>query len=221
MNINKRASLVLARLKSRYPVLKTALHWNNPWELLVATILSAQCTDVQVNKITPVLFQKWPEPVDLAHATVDEVAEVIRSAGFYRNKSKNIVASAKIIHSRHGGQVPSTMNDLLSLPGVARKTANIVLSGAFGINEGIAVDTHVKRISFRLGLTGSSNPDIIEKDLMPLFPATEWANVNHMLVFFGRDVCMARKPLCEKCELLDICPRSGMTNSIEGSSTRF
>ncbi|WP_045214589.1 endonuclease III [Desulfonatronovibrio magnus] len=210
MNINTRAEVVLNRLKTRYPVLKTALNWENPWQLLIATVLSAQCTDKQVNKITPELFRKWPEPVDLAHAPLDQVAEVIRSAGFYRNKSKNIIASAKIIVSKFEGKVPSSMEDLLVLPGVARKTANIVLSGAFGLNEGIAVDTHVKRIAFRLGFTSSSNPVIIEKELMNIFVRQDWANLNHMLVFFGREVCTARKPGCAVCELSDICPRKGL-----------
>lgn len=198
---------MLARLKSRYPVLKTALNWETPWQLLVATVLSAQCTDKQVNKVTPVFFQKWPAPFDLARAPVEEVARVVHSTGFYRNKSKNLVAAAGIVAREFNGEVPSSMQDLLSLPGIARKTANIVLSGAFGINHGIAIDTHVKRISFRLGLTESTNPSVIEKDLMPLFPRQDWANVNHMLVFFGREVCRARKPNCTGCELGDICSK--------------
>lgn len=202
---------MLARLKSRYPVLKTALNWETPWQLLVATVLSAQCTDKQVNKVTPVFFQKWPAPFDLARAPVEEVARVVHSTGFYRNKSKNLVAAAGIVAREFNGEVPSSMQDLLSLPGIARKTANIVLSGAFGINHGIAIDTHVKRISFRLGLTESTNPSVIEKDLMPLFPRQDWANVNHMLVFFGREVCRARKPNCTGCELGDICSKKGIS----------
>ncbi|MFN2268305.1 MAG: endonuclease III [Desulfonatronovibrio sp.] len=206
----KTAREVLSLLKLRYPSPQTALNWENPWQLLVATVLSAQCTDKQVNKVTPEFFRRWPTPRDLACAELLAVASVIKSAGFYRNKSKNLVAAAKIIVSKFAGEVPPSMDDLLVLPGVARKTANIVLSGAFGINEGIAIDTHVKRICFRLGLTSSSNPDIIERDLMPLFPRAEWANVNHMLVFFGRDVCKARKPLCGKCDLAEICPQMGV-----------
>ncbi len=201
---------MFTRLKVRYPQVKIALNWGNPWQLLVATVLSAQCTDVQVNKITPVFFQRWPAPHDLEKTPVEDVAEVIRSAGFYRNKSKNLSAAARIIVSRFNGQVPDSMEDLLVLPGVARKTANIVLSNAFGINQGIAVDTHVKRIAFRLNLTGSTNPDVIEKDLMPLFPAEEWGNINHMLVFFGREVCGARKPACHSCGLEDICSKRGI-----------
>ncbi|MFO7727391.1 MAG: endonuclease III [Desulfonatronovibrio sp.] len=210
MNKNQLAAKVLDRLKARYPDLKTALVWKTPWQLLVATVLSAQCTDRQVNKITPLFFQKWPTPFDLVQASPEEVAQVIRSAGFYRAKSKSLVGAANIIVKDFGGKVPSCMQDLVSLPGVGRKTANIVLSGAFGINKGIAVDTHVKRISFRLGLTESGKPEVIEKVLMPLFPREEWANVNHMLVFFGRDVCRARKPACCDCELKDICHQNGV-----------
>jgi endonuclease III len=209
MNKDKQATEVLTRLKVRYPVVTTALNWQNPWQLLVATVLSAQCTDVQVNKITPVFFRKWPGPYDLEKAHVRDVEEVIRSAGFYRNKAKNLLAAAKIIVDTHKGHVPGSMEELLTLPGVARKTANIVLSNAFGINQGIAVDTHVKRIAFRLGLTGSANPDIVERDLMPLFPVEEWGSINHMLVFFGREVCAARKPGCHSCELDDICSKRG------------
>lgn len=210
MNKNQLAAKVLDRLKARYPDLKTALVWKTPWQLLVATVLSAQCTDRQVNKITPLFFQKWPTPFDLVQALPEEVALVIRSAGFYRAKSKSLVGAASSIVKDFGGKVPSCMRDLVSLPGVGRKTANIVLSGAFGINKGIAVDTHVKRISFRLGLAESVNPEVVEKELMPLFPREEWANVNHMLVFFGRDVCRARKPVCCDCELKDICHQNGV-----------
>jgi endonuclease III len=210
MNKQKLALEITARLKLRYPRLQTALNWKNPWQLLVATVLSAQCTDKQVNKITPVFFQKWPTPFDLVNSSLEEVAQVVRSAGFYRNKSKNLIAAARIIVSRFNGQVPDRMEDLLALPGVARKTANIILSNAFGINQGIAVDTHVKRISFRLGLSDSTNPDVIEKDLTVLFPVEEWGDVNHLLVFFGREVCKARRPECARCELNDICVKKGI-----------
>lgn len=210
MNKDKLAAEVLTRLKVRYPEVKTALNWQDPWELLVATVLSAQCTDVQVNKITPVFFRRWPGPHDLKKARLQDVEEVIRSAGFYRNKAKNLLSTAKIIVDTHKGRVPGSMEELVTLPGVARKTANIVLSNALGINQGIAVDTHVKRIAFRLGLTGSTNPDIVERDLMPLFPVKEWGGINHMLVFFGREVCGARKPGCSGCELADICSKRGI-----------
>lgn len=210
MNKEKLALEITARLKIRYPRLKTALNWKNPWQLLVATVLSAQCTDKQVNKITPVFFQKWPTPFDLEKSSLEDVAHVVRSAGFYRNKSKNLKAAARIIVSRFNGKVPDRMEELLALPGVARKTANIILSNAFGINQGIAVDTHVKRISFRLGLSGSTNPDIIEKELTLLLPVEEWGNINHLLVFFGRDVCKAKRPECSRCELNDICLKKGI-----------
>ncbi len=210
MNKHKLASEVLARLSTRYPSLKTALDWQDPWQLLVATVLSAQCTDIRVNRITPGLFEKWPGPQELAQAHPRQVEQVVRPAGFFRNKSRNLVAAAQIIVSRFSGQVPRTMEELTSLPGVARKTANIILSNAFGINQGIAVDTHVKRIAFRLDLTDSADPKAIEKDLMPLFPLSQWGNVNHMLVFFGREVCTARRPRCPACELADLCPCKGI-----------
>ena len=210
MNKEQLSLEILTRLKLRYPSAKTALDWENPWQLLVATVLSAQCTDKQVNKVTPVFFQKWPSPFDLEKCPVEDVALVIRSTGLYRNKSRNLVAAAKIIVSRFKGQVPGRMGDLLALPGIARKSANVILSNAFGINQGIAVDTHVKRIAFRLNLTVSANPDVIEKDLMPLFHVDEWGNINHMLVYFGREVCTARRPGCAGCELDDICPKKGI-----------
>ncbi|WP_028574465.1 endonuclease III [Desulfonatronovibrio hydrogenovorans] len=210
MNRPLTAPIILNRLKSRYSSPETALNWENPWQLLVATVLSAQSTDKQVNRITPLFFKKWPAAHDLARASLEEVEDAVRSAGFFRTKSRNLLATSRIIVSRFNGRVPDTMKDLLVLPGVARKTANIILFNAFGKNEGIAVDTHVKRISFRLGLTEATNPDSVEKDLIKLFPRKEWGNINHMLVFFGREVCKARKPLCHECELEDICPRTGV-----------
>ena len=198
---------VLKRLRQRYPAPGTALTWRNPWELLVATILSAQCTDIQVNRITPELFSTWPSPDSLARAEPQNVQEVIGPTGFFRTKTKYIIHSARIIAGRFQGRVPANMEDLLSLPGVARKTANIVLYGAFGINAGVAVDTHVKRISQRLGLTRSRHPGAIEKDLMFQVAQQDWGDLNHMLVFLGREVCRARKPLCIECPLSDICPQ--------------
>ncbi|KUJ96496.1 MAG: Endonuclease III [Desulfonauticus sp. 38_4375] len=209
MNSKELALTILKRLEKLYP-LKTALNWQNPYELLVATILSAQCTDERVNKVTPLFFKKWPDAETLAQASLTEVEEVIRSTGFYRNKAKNLVNTAKILSSKHGGKVPSTMEELLELPGVARKTANIILSNCFGVNAGIAVDTHVKRLSFRLGLSREKSPDKIEKDLMAIFPRQEWGKVNHLLVYLGREICKARKPDCQKCPLADICPKLGI-----------
>ncbi|WP_457571067.1 endonuclease III [Desulfovulcanus sp.] len=206
MNKKERAKSILQRLKNRYPASKTALEWESPWQLLVATVLAAQCTDARVNLVTPEFFRKWPDIKSLVQADLADVEAVIRSTGFYRNKAKNLVAAAQKICADFKGQVPDSMEELVTLPGVARKTANIVLSNAFGKNEGIAVDTHVKRLSFRLGLTRSKNPNIIEKDLMALFPKKDWGDVNHVLVLFGREICKARKPRCGECELGDICP---------------
>ncbi|ACV68117.1 endonuclease III [Desulfohalobium retbaense] len=205
-----RAGIVLERLAQRYPRPASALQWQSPWELLVATVLSAQCTDQRVNAVTPGFFHRWPDPESLAQAEQEEVEQAIRSTGFFRNKSKNLLATAQRIVKEHEGQVPDTMSQLLALPGVARKTANIVLSNAFGHNEGIAVDTHVKRLANRLGLTDAKDPNHIEQDLMPLFPQNQWGALNHYLVLFGREVCKARSPLCSQCPLYDICPRYGV-----------
>jgi endonuclease-3 len=210
MSVRKRAAVVLERLSLRYPNPETALTWSTPWELLVATMLSAQCTDERVNKVTPNVFAKWPDIPSQAEADPTEVEDVVRSTGFFRNKAKNMIGAARMCLELHDSEVPRTMAELIRLPGVARKTANIVLSNAFNIHEGIAIDTHVKRISFRLGLTKSDNPTIIERDLMPLFPRPQWGDINHCLVLFGREVCRARKPVCGECELKDICPKHGV-----------
>ncbi len=213
MNLKDRALKILEILKKRYPDPKTKLNWKTPWELLVATILAAQCTDDRVNKVTPMFFKKWPTIKALSEAKNEEVEKVIYSTGCYKNKARFLIESAKKIINKFNGEVPNTMEDLLKLPGVARKTANIVLSNCFSKNEGIAVDTHVKRLSFRLGLTSSKNPHVIEKDLMSLFPRSEWHLVNHLLVWFGRDVCTARSPRCNNCELEHLCPKKGVLSS--------
>ncbi|HCF05954.1 MAG: endonuclease [Desulfomicrobiaceae bacterium] len=205
------ASPVLERLCARYPAPRTQLTWSTPWELLVATMLSAQTTDAQVNQVTPKLFARWPSPEHLAQAELADIEEVIHSTGFFRAKAKHLQATARVLQERFGGEVPKTMAELLTLPGVARKTANIVLSNAFGIHEGIAVDTHVKRVSFRLGLTTATQPNRIERDLMELFPRHAWGDLNHYLVLFGREVCSARSPRCTSCPLADICPRNGVS----------
>ena len=210
MKKKERAQEILARLAKRYPAPEPALHWSDPWQLLVATALSAQCTDERVNMVTPEFFKRWPAIKDAADADVTEIEEVVRSTGFFRNKAKNIKAAATRIMGEYNGEVPQTMAELITLGGVARKTASIVLANAFGVNEGIAVDTHVKRLSFRLGLTTNTDPVRIEKDLMPLFPRDNWGEINHYLVFFGREVCPARKPKCDECELNDICPKKGV-----------
>jgi endonuclease-3 len=210
MTANERAPIIFTRLRARYPQTVPALDHQNPWELLVATVLAAQCTDVRVNMVTPKLFARWAGPAELAHASQEDLEEVVRSTGFFRNKAKNLIGAARRVMDVFGGQVPRTMAELVTLPGVARKTANIVLSNSFGINEGIAVDTHVTRLAYRLALSDSDDPVRIERDLMPLYPREQWGEINHLLVYFGRDICDARKPLCPQCELNDICPKRGV-----------
>ena len=203
---------ILERLAARYPAPRSQLEADSPWEILVSTVLAAQCTDARVNMVTPELFRRWPGPAELALADQTDLEGVIRSTGLFRSKAKHLIAAARLVVSDYQGRVPETMADLTRLPGVARKTANIVLWGGFGRNEGVAVDTHVKRISFRLGLTRSDRPEIIERDLMSLFPRESWGDLNHRLVWFGREVCLARKPDCPACELADLCPRCGLGN---------
>ncbi len=197
---------ILKRLKKEYPEPRTALNFASPFEMLVATILSAQTTDAHVNKVTEILFKKYRSVEDYAHVPLDAFKKDISSVNFYNNKAKNINASAKIIVEKFGSKVPQTMEELTSLPGVARKTANIVLSNVYGINEGIAVDTHVKRLSQRLGLTKNDDPVKIEKELMENTSRTEWSNISHLLIFHGRRVCQAKKPKHGDCVLYDICP---------------
>ena len=204
--LRKRASRVLEGLFKRYPVRETHLVHANAWELLIATVLAAQCTDVRVNTVTPHLFSRWPGPAELACADIAEVEAVIRPTGFYHNKAKNIVGAAQRVATVYGGRVPDRMEELITLPGVARKTANVVLWGSFGKNEGIAVDTHVGRIAMRLGLTENRDPIQSERVLMRLLPQEHWGDANHMLVWFGRHVCDARKPLCDQCEFSGFCP---------------
>lgn len=210
MDKKQRAKAVLEGLRQVFPAPESALSWADAWELLVATVLAAQCTDARVNQVTPELFRRWQDPLALSEADVAEVEEVVHSTGFFRNKAKNLKAAAGMIVHEFGGEIPRTMAELTKLPGVARKTANIVLSNAMGVFEGIAVDTHVKRLSFRLGLTDSDNPNRIEKDLMPLFPREAWGEINHLLVLHGRGACKARKPGCPGCVLKDICPKRGV-----------
>lgn len=198
---------VLAALQKRYPHPRTHLDAQNAWELLVATVLAAQCTDARVNTVTPELFRRWPSPAALAEAPLEELESVIRPTGFFHSKAKNLLGAARRVRDVFDGQIPKSIEDLVTIPGVARKTANVVLFGAYGINEGLAVDTHVKRIAYRLGLTDETDPIPIERDLMKLFPREEWGDVNHRMVWFGREVCDARKPLCDTCEMLSFCPR--------------
>lgn len=197
---------IIRRLEKAYPDAKIALKFSNPVELLVATILSAQCTDDVVNKITTSLFKKYHSVTDYAAVDIEEFEQDIKSAGFYHNKAKNIIASAKLIIEKYHGKVPSNMEDLITLPGVARKTANIVLYNAFGITDGIAVDTHVSRLSQKLGLSKNTDPVKIEKDLMQIIPYDIWGSFSYLLIEHGRAVCIARKPKCKTCVLKDICP---------------
>lgn len=202
----QRALEILVRLKRLYPDAPCTLNYKTPVQLLVATILSAQCTDERVNMVTPALFSRFPDASALAKVDVAEIETLIRSTGFYRNKAKNIQASCQILVKLYGGQVPPSMPQLLQLPGVARKTANVVLAHAFGINAGVTVDTHVKRLSYRLGLTEQTNPIQIERDLIKLLPSEEWENFSIRLVYHGRAICKARSPACNACLLVDLCP---------------
>jgi endonuclease-3 len=202
----QRANEVLVRLKRRYPDATCTLHYQTPLQLLVATILSAQCTDERVNQVTPALFARFPDAAALATADIRELENLIKPTGFYRNKARHIQGACRKILSDFGGQVPKEMSQLLTLPGVARKTANVVLAHAYGINAGVTVDTHVKRVSYRLGLTEHSDPIRIERDLIELIPQPDWENWSIRLIYHGRETCTARNPRCHECLLRDICP---------------
>ena len=206
MDKKQKAQEIISRLEHEYGKAKTALKFNNPFELLVAVVLSAQCTDDRVNKITPSLFKRFPGPKEMASANVSDIEELVRSCSFFRNKAKNIHDAAQMIVDKFGGKVPENMKDLTSLPGVARKTANVVLFNAFGKNEGIAVDTHVKRLVHRLGLSDQTNPVKIERELMEIVPQNYWGPFTYLLIEHGRKVCKAKKPNCDECPLRDLCP---------------
>ncbi len=201
----ERVSEILKRLDTTYPNVKCALHHNSAWELLVATILSAQCTDARVNMVTPVLFAKYPTVEDFARLKPEDLEPDIRSTGFFRNKSKSLVGAAKKIVSDFGGKVPETMEELLTIPGAARKTANVVLGSWFGKNVGVVVDTHVHRISRRLELTKNDDPGRIEQDLMKVIPQAKWTDFSHQIIHHGRAICVARNPKCAECPLENIC----------------
>ncbi len=200
-----RVQQIMAALDKLYPNPTTALHYRNAWELLVATILSAQCTDERVNMVTPELFKKYPTIRDFAAVKPEVLARDIRSTGFFNNKAKAIAGAARKVLSDFGGQVPKTMEELLTLPGVARKTANVVLGTAYGIPSGIVVDTHVQRVARRLDLTRETDPVKIERDLMKIIPRERWIVLSHQLIHFGRNICVARKPKCAQCPLDPIC----------------
>ena len=197
---------IIAPLKLEYPDAHCELDHRNPYELLAATVLSAQSTDRRVNMVTPELFRRFPSPAALAGADVETVETLIRSTGFFRAKTRSLLGMARGIVERHGGVVPASMDELTALPGVGRKTANVVLGNAFGMNEGIVVDTHVKRLVVRLGTTSETDPEKIEQVLMPLVPREDWTILSHLLIFHGRRVCVARLPRCGECVLNDICP---------------
>jgi endonuclease-3 len=216
----ERVRKIIPILRSTYPDSRTALDFANPLQILVATILSAQCTDKKVNEITPGLFRKYPSAADFAAADPQILEEEIRPTGFFRNKTKSIIGAARRIVEEYGGRVPDTMQELLTLPGVARKTANIVLSSGFRRSEGIAVDTHVKRLAGRLGLSREKDPDKIERDLLKIVPREAWMDFNYLLVNHGRELCPARKPRCLECPIMRFCPsaekliRNGATAGI-------
>ncbi len=212
--LKKRAQLIFERLKRLYPGAGTALKHRNPLELLVSTILSAQCTDERVNKVTPELFKKYKTSNDYANADRRELEKIIYSTGFYKNKAKNIINMAKMLVRDFNGRVPKTMAELIRLPGVARKTANIVLTEGFGIVEGIAIDRHCIRVSNRLCLTKNKDSNKIERDLTSVVPKSEWRNVSNLLIWHGRRVCKASVPICSKCVLDNICPKVGVTKKL-------
>ncbi|MBK8173322.1 MAG: endonuclease III [Sandaracinaceae bacterium] len=201
-----RAKKVLERLAAAMPEPECELDFKSPWQLLVATILSAQSTDKMINKITPALFAKWPEPKDLAKASQEDVEVAVKSSGFFHNKAKSLRATATIVTTEYGGEVPKTVDELTRLPGVARKTANVVLGTAYRISNGVTIDTHAGRVSRRLELTEHDDPVKVEKDLMALFPQKSWIDLGHRFVLHGRYVCLARKPKCTLCPLNEICP---------------
>jgi endonuclease-3 len=205
-----RTEEILGRLKTEYPDSSCALTFRNPLELLVSTILSAQCTDKRVNMVTPELFRRCPTAADYAEIPSPELEALIRSTGFFRNKARSLRGMGQALVDEHGGEVPADMKALVALPGVARKTANVVLGNAFGIDEGVVVDTHVGRISNLLALSGEKNPVKIERDLMALVPQSDWTLWSHLLIDHGRAVCKARRPDCESCVLVDRCPSAGV-----------
>ncbi|EEI28236.1 endonuclease III [Corynebacterium glucuronolyticum] len=201
--------VINARLAAEHPDAHCELNYDTPFQLAVATILSAQCTDVRVNKVTPGLFAAYPDAAAMAGADIHHVEDLIRSTGFFRNKAKNIVAMANAVMEEYGGEMPRTLDELVALPGVGRKTANVILGNAFGV-PGLTVDTHVLRLMRRLGITTSTNAVTVEKQVMPLLDPAEWTMFSHRLIFHGRRVCTARSPHCEECVLADICPKVGV-----------
>ncbi|MGB3405338.1 MAG: endonuclease III [Microcoleaceae cyanobacterium] len=218
ISLRQTALEILVRLKRLYPDATCTLDYQTPVHLLVATMLSAQCTDERVNKVTPALFERFPDAATLAKADTEELENLIRSTGFYRNKARNIKGACQLLIEKFNGKVPKRMEELLELPGVARKTANVVLAHAYDIHMGVTVDTHVKRLSGRLGLTKHTDPVKIERDLMQLLPQPDWENWSIRLVYHGRAVCTARKPMCYDCQLSDLCPSAIIAESGQSST---
>ncbi len=210
-----RTRKIIVRLKKAYPDAKCSLNHSNPLELLIATILSAQCTDERVNIVTADLFRKYRSCADYLSVPASELQNDVRTTGFFRNKTKSIQGACKVLNEQYGDRVPETMEELLQLPGVARKTANVVLGNAFGIASGVVVDTHVSRLSQRLGLTANKTPEKIERDLVELVPKKAWIDFSHLLIYHGRRVCKARRPLCEKCVVEKYCPSSRLKTGEE------
>ena len=203
-----RAAQIVLRLRQAIPVVRIELAYRSPWELLVATILSAQCTDQRVNQVTPALFRRYPTPQSMATSEKTDLEALIKPTGFYKSKAKNLLGCAQAVSTRFGGQVPNTMDELTSIPGVGRKTANVLLGGVFG-KPGLVVDTHVKRTANRLDLSRSQNPEQIERDLQATYPQAEWTDISQRLLLHGRYVCLARKPRCRACSLYDVCGWEG------------
>lgn len=208
--LRRHAGELVSALGKLYPEAQCALVHDTPFQLLIATILSAQCTDARVNQVTPRLFERFPDAESLAVAELAEVEALIHSTGFYRAKARNLLAAAQHLVAEHDSEVPADLDRLTEMPGVGRKTANVVLGNAFGIATGVVVDTHVKRLAFRLGLTESTDPVVIERDLMSLVPQAEWIDLSHRLILHGRAICQARKPRCDSCGLADLCPKRGV-----------
>ncbi|MBI2645606.1 MAG: endonuclease III [Deltaproteobacteria bacterium] len=210
MNLKERTIKIFTQLKKDYPNAKCALNFKNPLELMVATILSAQCTDVRVNIVTPAVFKKYKIAKDYAKASSKDFEALIRSTGFYANKTKSILGACKMIAEKHEGKVPRTLEELVQLPGIGRKTANVILGNAYD-TPGIVVDTHVLRLTKRMGLTKNRDPVKVEFDMMPLFPQKDWTLFSHLFIHHGRKICIARKPLCSKCSISSLCPKIGVT----------
>jgi endonuclease-3 len=218
MTEQERANEVVARLHEAYPDAKCSLDFTTPLELLVATILAAQCTDDRVNMVTKTLFQKYKSAQDYTKVPLSELEQDLKQINFYRNKAKNVQAMATILVNRYNGEVPKTMRELVALPGAARKTANVVLGNAFGIVEGVIVDTHCNRLSSRLGFTTTDDPVRVEQELMKIVDRKDWLDWTHLMIYHGRAICQARKPLCQQCTLLDLCP-TGAANVAAASAT--